>query len=207
MNNIFVYGTGGHGREISAIIGQIPNHKFIGFIDDQVSLNLESLTPDKAIEYSNKSKVIIAVGDPSLRRKLYLKCKDLNFQFATIIHPSSNIMSDLTIGEGSVVFPMCSLTVNVKIAEHVHINTACSISHDCTIEEFSTICPGTHICGNVHIGKNVFIGAGTTIINGNNDNKLIICDNTIIGAGACVTKSITEPGTYVGVPAKKTSIL
>ena len=32
---------------------------------------------------------------------------------------------------------------------------------------------------------------------------LTICDNTIVGLGSAVIKSITAPGTYVGVPAKK----
>jgi len=30
-----------------------------------------------------------------------------------------------------------------------------------------------------------------------------VCDDVVIGAGAVVTKDITEPGTYVGNPAKK----
>jgi len=30
-----------------------------------------------------------------------------------------------------------------------------------------------------------------------------ICDDVVIGAGAVVTKDITEPGTYVGNPTRK----
>ena len=41
------------------------------------------------------------------------------------------------------------------------------------------------------------IGSNTTILPVN------ICDNVVIGAGAVVTKNITEPGVYVGNPAKK----
>jgi UDP-N-acetylbacillosamine N-acetyltransferase len=33
--------------------------------------------------------------------------------------------------------------------------------------------------------------------------KLSVCDNVIIGMNAGVVKNITEPGTYVGTPAKK----
>jgi hypothetical protein len=54
-----------------------------------------------------------------------------------------------------------------------------------------------NISGNVKIGKNVFIGTGAMVL-----ERLTICDDVIIGAGAVVNRSITEPGVYVGVPAK-----
>ena len=44
----------------------------------------------------------------------------------------------------------------------------------------------------------MLVGTGAQILQG-----LTICDDTIIGAGAVVTKDILEPGTYVGIPAKK----
>ena len=53
----------------------------------------------------------------------------------------------------------------------------------------------------VHFGKRVYVGTGAVLINGTEKNPLIIGDDVIIGAGACVTKSI-ESGTWGGVPAK-----
>lgn len=50
----------------------------------------------------------------------------------------------------------------------------------------------------ISIGNNVQIGAGAMILPG-----VSICSNVIIGAGCIVSKSITEPGIYVGVPARK----
>ena len=47
-----------------------------------------------------------------------------------------------------------------------------------------------------HIGNNVSIGSNATIL------PVQICDGCVIGAGAVVTKNITEPGVYVGNPAK-----
>jgi len=47
------------------------------------------------------------------------------------------------------------------------------------------------------IGDNVSIGSNATIL------PVAICDNVVIGAGAVVTKNITQPGIYVGNPAKK----
>ncbi len=47
------------------------------------------------------------------------------------------------------------------------------------------------------IGNHVSIGSNATILPVN------ICDNVVVGAGAVVTKNITESGVYAGNPAKK----
>ena len=48
-----------------------------------------------------------------------------------------------------------------------------------------------------NIGSNVSIGSNATIL------PVDICNNVVIGAGAVVTKNISEPGIYAGNPAKK----
>ena len=52
--------------------------------------------------------------------------------------------------------------------------------------------------GCIRVGNNVFIGSKVTIL-----PNVSICDNVFIAAGALVTKSITEPGIWGGVPAKR----
>ena len=47
------------------------------------------------------------------------------------------------------------------------------------------------------LGNHVSIGTNATVL------PVSICDNVVIGAGAVVTKDITEPGLYAGNPAKK----
>ena len=47
-------------------------------------------------------------------------------------------------------------------------------------------------------GDNVVVGAGSTLI-----GPLDICSNVIIGAMSLVNRSITEPGVYAGIPARK----
>ena len=46
------------------------------------------------------------------------------------------------------------------------------------------------------IGSGVSIGTNATIL------PVVICDQVVIGAGAVVTKNITEPGIYAGNPAR-----
>jgi acetyltransferase-like isoleucine patch superfamily enzyme len=47
------------------------------------------------------------------------------------------------------------------------------------------------------IGRKVYIGSNSTIL------PVSICDDVVIGAGSVVTRDITEPGTYVGNPARR----
>ena len=46
------------------------------------------------------------------------------------------------------------------------------------------------------IGDFVSIGSGVTLLPVN------VCDHVVIGAGAVVTKDITQPGFYTGNPAR-----
>ena len=78
------------------------------------------------------------------------------------------------------------------------INTCASVDHDCVLEDFVHVAVGAHVAGTVSIGAGTWIGAGATV-----SNNLQICGGCMIGAGAVVIKSITESGTYVGVPAEK----
>ena len=52
--------------------------------------------------------------------------------------------------------------------------------------------------GEITIGNNVYVGTNAIIL-----PNVHITDNVIIGAGAVVSKDITEDGVYVGVPARR----
>ena len=46
------------------------------------------------------------------------------------------------------------------------------------------------------LGNHVSIGTNVTVL------PVTICDQVVVGAGSVVTKDITEPGIYVGNPAR-----
>ena len=137
---------------------------------------------------------------------------------------------DVQFGENvTVVEPVnlyeCKIGDNSFIGPFVEIQKGVELGSNCKIQSHS------FICELVNIGNNCFIGHGVMFINdimktgpaggdrskwkktiiGNNvsigSNATIlpveICNNVIIGAGAVVTKSVTEPGTYIGNPAVK----
>ena len=103
----------------------------------------------------------------------------------------------IALGLGGVVAGSV-LTVDIEIGKHVAINLNCTIGHDAVLQDYTTVYPGVHVSGNVTVGQCVELGTGSQIIQGKK-----IEDNIIVGAGSVVTKDLLEPGTYVGVPARK----
>ena len=78
-----------------------------------------------------------------------------------------------------------------KVDSRVHLGHNISIGKNCAIAA------GVIFAGSVTVGDNCMFGIGATIRNGVN-----ICNNVIIGMGSNVVSDITEPGIYMGSPAK-----
>lgn len=148
---------------------------------------------------SEKHNCIIAVGSPAIRKKIYDKINAVTTLFPVLIHPS--VLYDeryTTFGQGAIICAGVLMTTNLVIGDFVHINLDVTVGHDSVIGNFTTISPGVHVSGKVVLASNSFIGTGANLL-----ENLSIVPNTIIGAGSVVTKSITESGTYVGIPVKK----
>ena len=141
--------------------------------------------------------------------------RDVQFgEGVTVVRPSN--LYDCLIGSGSFVGPFCEIQKGVrigartKIQSHTFVCELVTIGDDCFIghgvmfinDTFAKGGPArgdTTLWQSTHIGNRVSIGSNATIL------AVDICDQVIIGAGAVVTKSITEPGTYAGNPARKLS--
>ncbi len=111
------------------------------------------------------------------------------------IGPFTEIQRDVVIGE------------NTKIQSHSFICELVTIGHHCFVGHGAKFINDTFSTGSpaggdknkwkaTRIGNHVSIGSNATLL------PVSICDHVVIGAGAVVTKNITEPGTYVGNPAR-----
>ncbi len=133
------------------------------------------------------------------------KAAEAGLQFTTLIHPNVEMSRWIDVGSGSVICAGSILTTNIKLGLHVQINLDCTIGHDAVLGDYTTLAPGVHVSGWVHVGRRVYIGTGAVIINGTEDAPLVIGDDAVIGAAACVVKSVPPGLTVVGVPAKPLS--
>lgn len=206
-NQIAVYGAGGFGREVawlaqSAMIEGVSN-EVVCFIDDNEAVcgkilnDLEILTLSQAKAKYPGVSVVSGIGVPKIRELTMEKARAAGFGFATLIHPQTQMSRWVEIGKGTVICAGNILTTNIRLGKHVQINLDCTIGHDVVLGDYATLAPGVHVPGCVHIGKRAYIGTGAVIVNGRQNNPIIIGNGVIIGSGACVTKSISH-GTWGG---------
>lgn len=201
MKNIVIVGTGGFAREIKFLIDEI-NKKykvwnFIGYIsnDDMLAIGDDNWL----LAYNQQLYCAIALGNPSLIKKLFFKFKvNENLIFPNLVHP--NVIWDedsILIGEGNLICAGNILTCNIRIGSFNVFNLSCTIGHDTIIGSFNVINPQTIISGGVTLIDENLIGTGAIIL-----QYLKISSNIIIGAGALINKDITDAGVYLGLPAK-----
>lgn len=196
MNRLIIIGGSGHGKVV-VDIAVLNGYSDIVFLDDDKNIKeCEGFSVIGDSLEAPDGEVFVAVGNAIIRKNLMDLYKDR--KHPVLIHPDAVIAKGIVIGFGSVIMAGAIINPGAKIGRGVIVNTASSIDHDCLIEDFVHVAVGAHLCGSVFIGKNTWVGAGVTV-----SNNVSICDDCMIGAGAVVIKDIDEPGTYVGIPAKR----
>jgi sugar O-acyltransferase (sialic acid O-acetyltransferase NeuD family) len=209
---VAIYGVGGFGREVAWLIESCNEERdkydLVCFIDDnetyhgRIVNDIPVIGLKELAEKFPRARVVGGVGAPKTRQRLMEKAKSAGFEYQTIIHPRIERSRWIDIGPGSLICAGNILTTNIILGEQVQINLDCTIGHDVVMGDYTTLAPGVHVSGCVHFGKRVYVGTGAVIINGTQDNPIVIGDDAVIGAGACVTKSVSAGITAVGVPAK-----
>jgi len=209
MKNIAIFGAGGFGREVKTIIDAInkenaETYNFIGFFDD--ALEKGALVNNYPIlggineinQYKENISIVICIGDPKIKRKIVSKIDNSNISFPTIKHPKASVTDEfVNIGKGCIICEGTIITCNITIKDFVILNLMCTVGHDTIIENYCSFMPSVNISGEVKIEQGVYVGTGAKII-----NLLEIGENTIVGAGAVVSKSLPSHCTAVGIPAK-----
>jgi sugar O-acyltransferase (sialic acid O-acetyltransferase NeuD family) len=204
---VAVYGCGGFGRGI-AWLAQMCGAQVVCFIDDdeatkgRIINEIPALTLMEARRGFPDARVALAVNDPCTREMLASKANGAGFGLATLVHPRVELSPWVQLGEGSIVREGCCFSVNVALGRHVLLNMDCTIGHDVVVGDFASLAPGSHVSGFVQLGRRVEVGTGAVILQGRQGAPLVIGDDAVIGAGACVTKPVPPGETVVGVPAR-----
>lgn len=209
MKDIAIFGAGGFGREVLTLIqniNQIENTwNVIGFFADGEPIGrlVHGLPIIGGIKELNDWKtplnIVVAIGTPKAVKTISNSITNPQIAFPQLIHPSVIFgdRSSIRLGKGCIICANTVLTCDITIGDFVIMNLSCTVGHDAEIGNYSAFMPTCNISGYATVGECVYCGTGVNII-----DRTSIGDDSVIGAGAVVTKPIPSDCTAVGVPAR-----
>jgi sugar O-acyltransferase (sialic acid O-acetyltransferase NeuD family) len=156
---------------------------------------VEQYPPDQfgayvAISYNSLNRV---------RRRLFGIVKDLGFRCESYVSSRALVWPNAVIGENCFVFESCVVQHHAQLGDNITMWAGATITHRCVIGNHCFIASGAVINGLTRLGERCFIGANSSIA-----DHLSVADDSVIGMGAVVTKSIEEAGrVWVGNPARR----
>jgi sugar O-acyltransferase (sialic acid O-acetyltransferase NeuD family) len=147
-------------------------------------------------EFSTEDVAVIAIADPRTRERIAESIAS-RVTFETLIHPTAIVGSHSPIGAGCILCPRVTVTTNVRILEHVHLNLHSTVGHDATLEPFCTLSDHVDVCGGVYVERGAFFGSHASV------TPLVrVGAFAKLGAGSMALKDVPSGMVAVGVPAR-----
>lgn len=134
----------------------------------------------------------------SAKQELLTRLEPFGIDFANVIHRFSDVSPLASLGRGNFVGAGVVLAPYADLGDFNYLSRCASVGHDSIIGDYNHLGPGATIAGRTRVGDRDFLGAGSVIIDG-----LEIGDDIILGAGATAIRDLSEPGAYVGTPARR----
>lgn len=196
MSTKVILGAGTLASEVFCYLAETYSRNEIVFFSETEDSSLQDVPVTRTLV---DAEVIIGVGTPFLQERFAgLAAPVQAFSYVSQHAHIADITNRTKIGKGTIVAPGCILTTDIQIGEFCVVNINTTIGHNTSIGNYCNISPGVHLSGNIKMGHRCNIGTGAVV-----REKISICDDVVVGMGAAVVKDITEPGVYVGCPAKK----
>lgn len=135
----------------------------------------------------------------SARKRLYDLCKIKGYHCASYVSSRAFVWHNVKIGENTFVFENNTVQYKAVLGNNVVLWSGNHIGHRTVIEDNCWLTSQIVVSGFCRIGRSSFIGVNATI-----GDNVIIDEDTVLGAGTVVIKSLEEKGcVYVGNPARK----
>jgi sugar O-acyltransferase (sialic acid O-acetyltransferase NeuD family) len=206
--NIALIGGGSQLSYTIDIIEKQNTHRIIGVLDSCKDIDTmlfgykvigkQENIIDLILKY-NIEGCVISIGDNWSRQKVYLQVANLapQLEWPNAIHPSVIIGNHVAIGKGILAMAGVIINSGAYLGDFTNYYTNCNVEHDCYIDNFASISAGVVLGGKVKIGKFSAITLNATII-----DRLVIGENSVVGAASLVTRDIPDNVLAYGNPAK-----
>jgi sugar O-acyltransferase (sialic acid O-acetyltransferase NeuD family) len=205
--NLFIYCSGGFGREV-ADIARRTNAAYrrwdrIAFLDDTLeegsSNGAEVYRLESVLERfgADTIEAVIANGDPFIRKALLERLDALNVRLASVIDNTAVISASAIIGAGAVIFPGCYVSSMARLGRNVAVVAGSLIGHDSHVGDNCVLSGHVNVGGGCSIGSTSYLGMGTQV-----KEQTRIGRNTIVGMGSIIFADVPDEVIALGNPCR-----
>lgn len=171
------------------------------FIKNSVGKNVEIIEPENFLSNGscdNSHYLIGVTKDMHLRQQLIEHIDKSGYKKFTYVDPRAVINGQVSIGGGCFVGPFVFLAADSHVQDHCILSPYCMVSHRSVIGTGTIMQPHSMVAGTSTVGKHCKLNVRSIVL-----DFITLTDNVELGANALVTKDLTEPGHYLGAPARK----
>lgn len=197
---LVIYGGGGHGCSLAALVRHSEDYELVGLLDDGLAAGGEVLGlpvlggREKLAELAQEGICLAVngvggVGDLPARLAVYDLLAEAGLHCPRVVHRTAFVEEGATLADGVQVFPLAYVGVRVEVGFGCIINTGAIVSHDCQLAAYVNLSPGATLAGGVVVGEAALIGMRATV-----NLNVRVGAKARIGNGATVKADVPDGG-------------
>lgn len=188
--HLLIIGAGGHSKVVAEAARSMGVER-ITILDELAGQTAEIDAPDA-------THFIVAIGDNKARSRVFEEyLSQSSLKPFSAIHATAFISDSAQIGAGTFVGPRAVVHVDAKVGLNAIVNTAAVVEHDCVLDDHAFVAPSSSLCGGAKVGVRGFVGTNATML-----PLSSIGEDSILGAGSVLKKSLGDRVVAVGAPAR-----
>jgi sugar O-acyltransferase (sialic acid O-acetyltransferase NeuD family) len=203
MAKIIIFGTGDIAQIAKYYFETDSDHEVIAFTVDKAYVDASTFEKKPLVAFEtiidtyppSDYKMFIALSYSKMnkiREEKYHQAKSLGYELVSYISSKCTYVSQFEHGDNCFIFEDNTIQPFVEIGNNITLWSGNHIGHHSKIEDHNFISSHVVISGHCTIKSNCFLGVNATIA-----HKVVVAEETLVGAGAVISKDTDKGGIYV----------
>ncbi|MEM8730497.1 MAG: hypothetical protein AAGF79_11315 [Pseudomonadota bacterium] len=201
--DIVLISAGAAAEVIAAYLDRYSDLRVVGFTVDRAFLPDSDFLGRPVVAWEDLSTSfptdqVRLMGPPTFarlntfRRDRYLQGKEMGYDFASFIHPSSHVMTD-DIGDHVIILDSCTVQPATRLGNNLVMWSSSIVAHHCVIGDHCFMSSQVGIAGSTTVGDECYFGG-----------QVGVAHNLQIGArcammnAATITENLPDDSIAVG---------